>query len=69
MSSNVPSNWIGCPEISEIIAGKFFAFKTPLEYEKFSYNLRKTDIFTPRHIFNVTKNLNVSVINCLASVF
>lgn len=48
---SAPKDWIGCPKRSYLIAGKFVAFKTPLDH-KFEKKLKKIDIFTPDDVFD-----------------
>lgn len=59
MGSKIPKDWKNCPRKSGLIANKFIAFKTPLQYTKYGRNLKETEVFTPENMFEWMSILKV----------
>ncbi|CAF4777384.1 unnamed protein product [Rotaria sp. Silwood1] len=62
--SEIPSNWLDCPRKSNIIAGKFIAFKTPLD-DQYKTNIsiakRWTCNILIKHVKDEQKNLGLVI--------
>ncbi|CAF0720102.1 unnamed protein product [Rotaria sp. Silwood1] len=62
--SEIPSNWLDCPRKSNIIAGKFIAFKTPLDDQyktQISIAKRWTCNILIKHVKDEQKNLGLVI--------
>lgn len=65
----IPDRWLDCPRISDsIIAGKFYAFKTPLS-SRFSPKIEPAKHFTPAMMFsNVKMDKVIQIIDAILFV-
>lgn len=56
----IPDRWLNCPRVSStVIAGKFLAFKVPLNI-RFTPKLEAKDYFQPSAVFDYMKLEKVS---------